>query len=152
MNEIYIVKEGDTLGTIANLYGVSIADIVKWNNLGNKFYIEPGMNILIPLHNTEPFNVYIVKDGDTLYKIAKEYNADIDTLAAINGLKIDEYIYIDQKLLIPKVDIKTYLTKMGDTIESVTHYMKTTTAELIVDNANIYLLPEQLIVVRKRNI
>jgi len=43
---------------------------------------------------------YIVKSGDSLYKIAKKYNTDISTLKSINGIKSD-IIYVNQVLRIP---------------------------------------------------
>ena len=45
-------------------------------------------------------NYYIVKRGDTLYKIAKMYNTTIDKLARINHLGNPNYIVVGQKLLL----------------------------------------------------
>lgn len=43
---------------------------------------------------------YMVKKGDTLYKIAKDYNTTVESLSRLNGLKSNT-IYIGQLLKIP---------------------------------------------------
>lgn len=61
-----------------------------------------------PLDNTNeiladlPDNIYIVKDGDTLYSIAEDYGVAVKALAELNGLAEDETLKIDQELKIPE--------------------------------------------------
>ena len=40
--EIHIVRPRDTVSTIAKLYGVSVADVLRWNSLGQQDWIRPG--------------------------------------------------------------------------------------------------------------
>jgi membrane-bound lytic murein transglycosylase D len=43
----YKVKNGDSLSRIAGRYDVSVSDIIKWNNLSNDKYIQPGQNLTL---------------------------------------------------------------------------------------------------------
>ena len=46
--------------------------------------------------------VYVVQNGDTLWKIAKRYNTDLEELISINDIENPSSIYPGQKLLILK--------------------------------------------------
>ena len=94
------------------------------------------------------FDIYTIEKGDNLYKIAKEYNINPKLLASINGLNIDDYIYPNQELLIPKNGFIYYLTIEGDTIELVSNKFNISSEELINENT-IYLLPDQLLIHKK---
>lgn len=147
--EIYVVKQNDTLESIANSYNVPASEIIKANNLPFPYTIIVGQTLNIPINMTNIFDYYVVKKNDTLYKIAKDNNIDVSLLASINGIDLNDYIYQGQTLLIPKKGIETYITKIGDTIQNVAQSFNTTPQALIYNNNNIYLLPEQLIVYRK---
>ncbi len=45
---IYLVQAGDTLGTIAAEFGVSVADLVRANNISDLDHIEIGQQLIIP--------------------------------------------------------------------------------------------------------
>lgn len=147
--EIYIVKANDTLENIANSYGVPASEIIKANNLIYPYTLKVGQPLNIPTGMTNIFDYYLIQKNDTLYSIANKSNTSADILAAINGLSVSDYIYPNQTLLIPKEGITTYITKMGDTIQSVAKMLNTIPQGLVFNNNNIYLLPEQLIVFRK---
>ena len=91
----------------------------------------------------------VVRNKDTLYSIAKNANTTTDIIEAINGLEKNEYIYVGQTLLIPKKDIKIYITKEGDTLDDVSDYLKVGVLDIVYSNNNIFLLPDQLITYRK---
>lgn len=48
------------------------------------------------------FIIYVVKENDTLSKIAKEFNVDLDTITTINQLENPNNIVPGQAILIPK--------------------------------------------------
>ena len=70
------------------------------------------MNIIDNIHIEDKNNtknedydsliLYIVKPGDTLWKIAKNFNSTIDDIARMNGIEDTSKIDIGQKLYIPK--------------------------------------------------
>lgn len=59
--------------------------------------------------------IYVVKEGDSLYKIAKEFDVNINALASANGLSLDEGLVVGQALVIPTVG-KYYTVKAGDSL------------------------------------
>lgn len=150
--ETYIVKEGDNIATIAKKYNISIVDLINQNNLENVYYLEPGLELIIPEEKAPlGFTHYTVKKGDNLYEIAKRYNISVKDLSELNGLEINEYIYPEQRLLVPEEGVQVYITKDGDTIQTIIDKLGTNREEIFVYNPKIYLLPEQLIAHRKRN-
>lgn len=65
----------------------------KWAKHGKLPWIE--------YEASEPvFEYYIVAKGDTLSKIAKKYNTTVKALAALNGIKNVNLIYVGQKIRI----------------------------------------------------
>ncbi len=94
---------------------------------------------------TPYYSVYVVSSGDTLFKISKEFNVNPKLLAELNGLKMDEYIYPNQVLLIPKKGVQFYITKDDDTLRDVSKIFDVTEFDVIKQNKSIYLLPGQMI-------
>jgi LysM repeat protein len=94
----YVVKKGDTLYNIANIFNTTVAKIKSANNLTSNI-ITPGKSLLIPVRIN--IGEYIVLRGDTLYKIANKFNTSVELLIALNNL-ISNYIFPNQKLLVPR--------------------------------------------------
>ena len=44
---VYVVGKGDTLSKIARTYGVTVAQLVKWNNIANPNLILIGQRLKI---------------------------------------------------------------------------------------------------------
>ena len=133
--ETYIVKEGDNIATIAKKYNISIVDLINQNNLENVYYLEPGLELIIPEEKAPlGFTHYTVKKGDNLYEIAKRYNISVKDLSELNGLEINEYIYPEQRLLVPEERVQVYITKDGDTIQTIIDKLGTNREEIFVYN------------------
>lgn len=77
----YKVKRGDNLTKIATMFGVTVKQLVEWNNIKNPNLIYPGQVLAIK----EPVKeYYIVKRGDTLSGIAKKYGLTLSKILALN--------------------------------------------------------------------
>jgi LAS superfamily LD-carboxypeptidase LdcB len=112
---VYTVKRGDTLYKISKKTGASIAQLMKLNNLHSNL-IFPGQQLktqeLVKVQEAvkpqesikapETQTSYTVKDGDTLYKISKQFNISVARLKELNKLAGDT-IYVGQKLNIANV-------------------------------------------------
>lgn len=100
-NTYYIVQKGDTLSKIASIYNVTITDLVKVNSIKDKNKIYVNQKLIIPLKAKDE-EIYIVKSGDTLSKIAKKYNTTWQKIYEKNKntIKNPNYIYVNQKLII----------------------------------------------------
>lgn len=96
--ETYIVQEGDTLGRIAESYGLSLSTVLWSNGLSYTSTIQPGQELsILPVDGV----LYTVKNGDTLSRIARNYAVDVETVMAQNGLESANRLAIGDKLLLP---------------------------------------------------
>ena len=147
--DLYIVEKGDTIEALGNKYNIPVIEIIKANNLKAPYLLQEGQSLMIPTKLFNIFDYYVVKNGDTLYSLAKEKGTTVDLIAAVNGFNKDEYIYVGQTILIPKEDVELYLTKTGDTIDALSTAFSAPSLDVIYSNNDIYLLPGQLIIYRK---
>ncbi len=133
----YTVKSGDSLWSISKKYGVTVDELKEANNLkGNLLNI--GQNLIIPGLNEKPSGgEYVVKKGDSLYKIAQQYNTTVDNLKSINNLTTDA-LAIGQIIKLPgstpstpqTSTSNTYTVKAGDTLYGIARTNNTTVDEL----------------------
>lgn len=97
----YTIKRGDTLWEISRKYGVSVQNIVSWNNIQNPNLIYPGQRlILYGNYSSSSSNTvyYTVQRGDTLWRIARRYRTCPIRIARINGIRNPNFIYPGQVL------------------------------------------------------
>lgn len=110
----YVVRPGDTLGSIAARHGVSVSALARANGIVNIDRIYIGQNLVIPGQSggtptqpTQPTQpsapaagtgTYIVQPGDTLAKIAARYGTTVARLVALNGLANPDRIWVGQRL------------------------------------------------------
>lgn len=82
----YTVQPGDTLYTIANKYGVSVEEILRYNGivLADDLYV--GDILRIPNGNPRVPRWYIVRPGDSIFSIANKYNLSLPILLELNPL------------------------------------------------------------------
>lgn len=148
MYRVYKIQVGDTLEQIANNLNTTVEILEQLNGpLNNLYDFE---YIIVPNNQSTNFKTYYVKTGDSLYSIARENGISVDDLVMLNGLNKNDYIYPNQQLLLPNNDIELYITKAGDTVETLTNKFDTNYDEISKQNSKIYLLPEQLIIIKKK--
>lgn len=97
-SNIYIVKKGDNLYSIANNLNTTV-DIIKSLNDLSSDLLNVGQKLYVPNNNYNN-SVYVVKSGDTLYSIARKYNTTVNEIKRINNLS-SELLGIGQVLKIP---------------------------------------------------
>lgn len=150
MYEIYVVKDGDTLDSIAKEYGVMSLELKRINGIINDSLIIPGTQIIVPVEKKKPYQYYTAKKGDTMKQIAMDNDVDYSLLLQLNGLDDGDYIYPNQTIIIPKKGISLYMTKNDDTLEFVLNKLNISIEELLGENENIFLLPEQILTFREK--
>jgi LysM repeat protein len=103
--QVYVVEYGDTLFSIAQVYGISVEVLAEANGLTYPYTIYVGQQLVIPLEGTPQSTptgqIYIVQYGDTLYSIAQAYGTTVEVLAEANGLTYPYIIYVGQRMVIP---------------------------------------------------
>ena len=99
----YKVKSGDSLYKLANLYNTTVQDIKDLNNLtSNNLSINQVLKI--PTKQQEEvinYINYVVKSGDSLYKLANLYNTTVQDIKDLNNLTSNN-LSINQVLKIRK--------------------------------------------------
>lgn len=113
---VHVVGSGDSLWAISRLYGVSINSIVTVNGLSSASVLVPGLSLYIP-DNTLPLRTYRIKAGDTLSKLAKQFNSSLSLISAANpGVDLSR-IYINQVINVPSTN-KLKMTTLGFLVPS----------------------------------
>ena len=106
----YIVKSGDSLWKIANQYGLTVAELKDLNNLTSD-NLSVGQILEVPTldNSSNSDDTYIVKSGDSLWKIANQYGLTVAELKNLNNLTSDN-LSIGQVLKISNsLDNNTYV-------------------------------------------
>lgn len=105
---IYTVKRGNTLSQIARAYNVSVEHIVELNDIEDPNLIYPGEKLRITesdVTDLEPVDnsidvYYVVKDGDTLYGIARRFGITLNEILEYNDISNPNLIYPGQTIRI----------------------------------------------------
>ena len=134
--ETYTVKSGDSLWNIAKKFGISVEELKSANNLSGNL-LSVGQVLKIPREEVEEsgdYIVYTVKSGDSLYKIANQYNTTVNQLVNYNNLTSTN-LSIGQQILIPTQEEvetgMTYTVKSGDTLYKIAERYNTTVREIM---------------------
>lgn len=95
----YQVLSGDSIGTIAEKFSISVNTVLWANNLTSQSTIRPGDKLVIlPTSGV----LHKVKNGDTVDKIAKYYSADAEKVLSFNALPDASDIKIGEYLVVPE--------------------------------------------------
>ncbi|MGB9701942.1 MAG: LysM peptidoglycan-binding domain-containing protein [Candidatus Kapaibacteriota bacterium] len=89
---VHIVKEGETLYTISQKYGVNLSDLKAINGLDDKSVIKVGQEIKLSPEISQNITKTVikkhkVKQNETLKSIAEDYGTTVDELKKLNNLK-----------------------------------------------------------------
>lgn len=146
MYDRYLIQPGEDINSIAKKFNIDEFTLMDINNISDRKSFIEGREIIVPKNKDKYFSYYKIEKGDTLYAIGRKYNINPKLLALLNGLNMNDYIYPDEEILIPKDNYSYYVTAEGDTISTVANKFKTSVSDMVDNNETIYLLPEQLLV------
>ncbi len=140
----HLVRRGDTLGHISRRYGTPVSVIRQANHLrGNR--IHPGQALLIPVAGrkfnaslaslrgfkpagrTERARIHVVRRGESLWGIARQYGVTVSHLRRWNKLKGGQSLQAGQRLRILRVSAKSgdpfkpvvYTVRKGDSLYTI---------------------------------
>jgi len=146
----YKVHRGESIGKIADKFGVRINQIRKWNNLASN-NIAAGQ--VLKIHNSESSSMgdaitktpgiltnYVVKSGETIGQIAEQFHVSSTSIKKWNGIKRNKIlagqklrIYsdnasVERKSQTPAVTKSTknglYIVKKGDSLDEIAKKFK----------------------------
>jgi len=138
--QVYTVKEGDYLSTIAKEYEVDMNDIKEWNNLKDdkiligqklKIYSDAKVDSKKDDAKNKGAKTHTVQEGEYLTMIATKYKVTLTQLKDWNDL--DDDVIVPGQVLVVKEPVstketknkttgnkkKTYKVKKGDTLASI---------------------------------
>ena len=138
----HVVKSGENLEKISKDYGVSVSDLKNWNNLQSDkitkgqsldIYDKPEERVkiitttprqasiasIVPSPSALSITTHIVKKGETLYDIARQYGITYQELKKHNGLRSNK-LTVGQVLKIPtashSANVRYHQVRKGDTL------------------------------------
>ena len=138
----YTVKKGDSLYSISNKFGITVDQLKNYNNLtSNTLSIGQILNIPTIEEDTETettITTYAVKSGDSLYKIANNYNTTVDAIKSLNNLtsntlQVGQILNIptsQEVEQVPTSDYFNYNVISGDSLYSIAQKYNTTIDEI----------------------
>ena len=150
MYKIYQVEMGETLDSIATKLGTDVETLKQINGINGNVSLMPGSFLIVPTLD-DRFLTYTVKTGDTIYNISSKYGVDPNLVLKLNGLETENYIYPDQKIIIPNTNYQFYITKKNDTLLNVAQALNKNIDELLQTNEKLYLEPDQMIIYNKNS-
>lgn len=131
---IHIVQPGETLGSIAQRYGVTVDQLIQSNNIANPNRILRGQELRVWTVNTNdpaaiipeenlisipepaappPTQIHIVLPGEHLAQIAQQYGVSWPVIAQLNSISDPNRVYAGQELLIPALNAAGGVADLG---------------------------------------
>ena len=99
---IYVVREGDSLSQIAEMFNVTTNTIIWANDLDRKGAISPGQTLVIlPVSGIR----HTVKSGETIQSIAKKYGGDTEEIVQYNSISESTKLAVGDVVIVPDGEI-----------------------------------------------
>lgn len=106
----HTVRSGENLGLIAKKYGISINQLKSWNNLRGNL-IKPGQKLKVSnssgssqkvaeLPKDGNYKYHTIKSGDTLWDLARKYNASVNQIKQWNNISNSYRLKPGKKLIV----------------------------------------------------
>ena len=140
---IHTVQPGQTLYSIARLYGVSEQTLVAYNpTMADVLKADQNVKIPVPAPQMQPdeapltarqekklrkkFILHTVEAHETLYAISKRYGISVETLLEDNENLAELEEYKEKLNSVPTDGFRYYVVRPGDTMYSLAHTNRTT--------------------------
>ena len=147
----YVVKDGDTLTSIAQRFGTEVNVLVALNNLQDAGELRAGQVIKIPGKQpadiaTQPYGTHTVARGESLGSIAARYETTVAELMRINGIANPNLIHPGQVIKVPgsagdgsssggsSGGDRIYIVRRGDTLSQIAARYGVSTAAIAQAN------------------
>lgn len=148
----YVIRQGDTIESIARRFGVTAAAIYRENPFLLVIGVRPGLAICIPQAPADrcPGGViYTVEAGDTLFAIAARFRTTVEAILRANPGLDPNRLFVGQRICIPSSQPPrcpgfTYTVVLGDTLFLIATRFNTTVNAIL--QANPGLDPNRLFV------
>ncbi len=113
---IYVVRSGDSLSEIAEMYGVSVNTILWANDIKRGTLIKEGeMLVILPVTGVR----HTVVKGETIAGIVKKYKGDLEEVLSYNGLEEGSSLSVGDVLIIPYGEVAPVVTTYSGSSRSI---------------------------------
>ncbi|MBI3997801.1 MAG: LysM peptidoglycan-binding domain-containing protein [Armatimonadetes bacterium] len=115
--DIYRVRPGDTLWALAQRFGTSPEHLASLNGMAPDAILQIGQPLKVPRAAVRPgavaaaappaattrtaTTIYRIREGDTLWALARRFGTTPVRLAAMNRIRLDATLQIGQRLTVP---------------------------------------------------
>ena len=100
----HVVQAGETLTAIGNRYGITVAELIAWNDITDPDIIEVGQTLTIAQAHFPDISAqtvtHVVQAGETLSVLAKQYSVTVAELIAWNAIQDPDVIDVGQVLTV----------------------------------------------------
>ncbi len=156
----YRVKPGDTWWGVSKKFNIPVADLQSANDGGKTKNLKVGQALRIPGQGAGTDSAadakmwaskranYLVRQGDTVWSIAKQFKTDPASLLKANGLRSSSTLQVGQKLFVPdagsvetkvakaksdavRKDLVNYQVRPGDSLWGIAKRFGVTASELL---------------------
>jgi len=117
------VRRGDTLSGIAARYGIRVAELMSLNRVNGRHLIYAGQRLVLPTTDVPRARIkpatrkpvpedgkYVVRRGDSIYRITQRFGIDERTLLALNPMRNRHKLEIGQVLRLKAARLDTPAT------------------------------------------
>lgn len=150
----YVVKSGDSWWAIANRYGISMYALAQLNGQSINSMIYPGEVLKVNGNNSQQQSgsTYVVRYGDSWWKIANDHGMNMYSLAQMNGKSIYSMIYPGEVLHVNgnggQSQSRSYRVQYGDNLSTIAYRLGTSVSHLVsangISNPN-FIYPGQVL-------
>ncbi|OGZ47526.1 MAG: hypothetical protein A3J55_03505 [Candidatus Ryanbacteria bacterium RIFCSPHIGHO2_02_FULL_45_17b] len=110
------------------MFGVTVNTILWANDIKSSNLIKAGdVLIILPVSGVK----HVIKKGDTLLSVAKEYHGDVEEISTFNGLESRANLVVGEEIIIPNGEVslpaplrstKTRSTASGSSLQNIVGY------------------------------
>jgi membrane-bound lytic murein transglycosylase D len=139
----YVVRKGDTVAAIAHRHGVDTDEVLAANQLRATDRIYPGQELRIPSGEAGCAGalVHVVRRGETVSEIARNYSVSTTSVLRANGLSSRDRIYPGQEIDIPGAAgapssgaVMVHTVKAGESVWAIAQSYGVSTGSILASN------------------
>jgi murein DD-endopeptidase MepM/ murein hydrolase activator NlpD len=106
----YVVKDGDTLWSIANAFDLDINSLFGCNKLSDSNILKVGTTIRVP---NQDGIMLVVKSGQTLDGLAKEYGVFMEAILSANEMSPGDVLVAGREIFLPGAKVSAFVESNG---------------------------------------
>jgi len=106
---VYVVKRGDNLSSIARKHDTNLRVLLNLNKMKMSDRLFVGRKIIVPVPGAQDFEIpqkqlkkYTVKDGDTLFSLARSCSIMVDELRRLNNMSDTDMLLSGSRINLPQ--------------------------------------------------